>query len=158
MPGSDRRSWPPEGTPAARVVGGLFRSRNYVWDNDHRIVASYGVTWTQFLTLMALRSAGPDFVLSPTKLYDATQASSGGMTKMLHGLADKDYIRRVPNPEDKRSKLVQLTDTGADLAEEIVDRLIATNTELFGSILSDEECTTLAGLLQKLSKGLQDKK
>jgi hypothetical protein len=52
MSGSDRRSWPPEGTPAARVVGGLFRSRNFVWDNDHRIVATYGVTWTQFLTLM----------------------------------------------------------------------------------------------------------
>jgi DNA-binding MarR family transcriptional regulator len=105
-----------------------------------------------------LRAAGPDFVLSPTKLYNATQASSGGMTKMLHGLAGKGYIRRIPNPDDKRSKLVQLTDQGADLAEEIVDRLIATNTELFGSILTDEECITLAGLLQKLSKGLSEKK
>lgn len=106
-------NWQIHATPAAKVVGGLFRSRNYVWDNDHKVVVSFGLTWSQFMTLSALRSAGPDFVLSPTQLYDAAQTSSGGMTKMLHGLTEMGFVDRIGNADDKRCKLVRLTPTGA---------------------------------------------
>ncbi len=142
-------------TPAARVVGGLFRTRNYVWDNDHRVVAKYGLSWTQFLVLMYLRGSTPSLTLSPTQLYEATQSSSGGMTKMLHGLSADGYVDRIANPEDRRSSLVRLTNSGAEMAEKIVEKLIDTNTEMFGNILSDEECETLSELLRKLSAGLQ---
>ena len=151
-------NWPGTPTPTTRIVGGLFRSRNYVWDNDHRIVADYGLTWTQFVTLTALRSTEPDFTLSPTQLYDAAQASSGGITKMVHGLSDAGLVERIPNPEDKRSRLVRLTPKGAQLAEEVVAQLIVTNTELFSGILSQDEREQLADLLGKLSTGLQKKK
>ena len=155
---SDNRPWPTTNAPAARIVGGLFRSRNYVWDNDHRVVAAHGLTWTQFLTLSALRSAVPDHTLSPTQLYEATQASSGGITKMLHALSAAGYVERIDNPEDKRSTLVRITVSGAELVERVVEELIQVNTDLFGSILSEDECQQLAGLLRKLSTGLQQRK
>ncbi|MEM7270970.1 MAG: MarR family transcriptional regulator [Pseudomonadota bacterium] len=157
MSSSAEREWPVPRTPAARVVGGLFRSRNYVWDNDHRIVAEYGLSWTQFLVLMYLRGRAPHHVMSPTQLYEATQASSGGMTKALHALVAAGHIERTANPEDRRSRLVKLRPSGAQMAEVIVERLIDTNTEMFGDILSMEECETLAVLLAKLSAGLQER-
>ena len=137
---------------------GLFRSRNYIWDNDHRIVESFGVSWSQFLALSSLRGAAPDFTLSPTQLYTGAQVTSGGMTKMLHALKDAGLIERIENPEDGRSRLVRLTPEGAKLAEQIVDKLIETNKALIGGILTGGETEQLATLLAKLSKGLHDRK
>ena len=154
---SKSANWPTGVTPAAQIVVSLFRSRNFIWDNDHRIVGRFGVTWTQFLTLSALRAASPDHLLSPTALYDATQASSGGMTKMLHGLSDLGYIDRIENPDDKRSRLVKLTPSGAKLAEDIVSKLIETNTALIGEILDEEETIMLDKLMGKLTQGLNTK-
>ena len=149
-------NWPKERPAEARIVPVLFRSRNYIWDNDHRIVESYGVSWSQFLALSSLRSA-PEFTLSPTQLYTGAQVTSGGMTKMLHALADAGFIERADNPEDGRSRLVRLKPKGAKLAEQIVDKLIETNKYLIGGILSKDEAEQLASLLGKLSKGLQEK-
>lgn len=137
---------------------GLFRSRNYIWDNDHRIVENHGVTWSQFLALSSLKSAGPDRTLSPTELYMAAQVTSGGMTKMMHALSDAELIERVDNPQDGRSRLVRITPKGAKLAEQIVEELIATNKALISGILDTEESEELARLLNKLSAGLQSRK
>lgn len=155
MTTSDEPSWPKERPAEARIVPGLFRSRNYIWDNDHRIVENHGVSWSQFLALSSLRSAAPDYVLSPTQLYTAAQVTSGGMTKMMHGLTKAGLIERIDNPEDKRSRLVRLTPQGAILAEKIVEELVSENKDLIGGILSADEAEQLAYLLRKLSAGLQ---
>ena len=77
------------------------------------------------------------------------------MAKMLKGLAEKDLVERLPNPEDARSTLVRLTPKGADLVEEIIDQLVKTNTELFADILSEEDRSKLADLLERLSVALE---
>lgn len=154
----DGPTWPKERPAEARIIPGLFRSRNYIWDNDHRIVEGYGVTWSQFLALSSLRSTEPDFTLSPTQLYTSAQVTSGGMTKMMHGLTKAGLIERVDNPEDGRSRLVRLTPDGKDLAEVIVDALIQANKALIGGILTADEAEQLASLLRKLSLGLADRR
>ena len=154
----DGPSWPKERPAEARIVPGLFRSRNYIWDNDHRIVESYGVSWSQFLALSTLRSSEPDFTQSPTQLYTAAQVTSGGMTKMMHGLTNAGLIERIENSEDGRSRLVRLTPKGKGLAEDIVDALIQANKALIGGILEPDETEQLATLLRKLSLGLEARK
>lgn len=156
MSDTDHPRWPKERPAEARIVPGLFRSRNYIWDNDHRIVESHGVSWSQFLALASLRSAAPGYTLSPTQLYTGAQVTSGGMTKMLHALESAGFIERIENPEDGRSRLVRLTPKGADLAEVIVDKLIETNKALIGGILTTDEAEHLATLLAKLSRGLEE--
>lgn len=158
MSETDEPHWRKKPPPEARIVPGLFRSRNVIWDNDHRIVESHGVTWSQFLALSSLRSAEPDRTLSPTQLYTAAQVTSGGMTKMMHALSAAKLIERIDNPADGRSRLVRITPKGADLAERIVEDLIATNKALIGGILNPEEAEELARLLNKLSTGLQSRK
>lgn len=154
----DRPTWPKERPAEARIVPGLFRSRNFIWDNDHRIVESHGVSWSQFLALSTLRSREPDFTLSPTQLYTTAQVTSGGMTKMMHGLSKAGLIERIENPEDGRSRLVRLTAKGKNLAEKIVDALIQANKVLIGGILEPDETEQLASLLRKLSVGLEERK
>ena len=57
-----------------------------------------------------------------------------------------------------RSRLVQITQKGAALAEQIVEELIATNKTLIGGILDTGEAEELTRLLHKLSTGLQSRK
>ena len=138
-------------------MAGLFRSRNYVWNNDQKIAGKFGITWTQILLLRSHRPSNAEFTHSPTELYAATQASSSGTAKMLHGLQDAGLVDRLPNAKDARSTLVQLTDKGADLVEAIIDQLMEVNTDLFEGILEKPELERLAELLQKLSAGLEQR-
>ena len=158
MSSSKRRPWSVTPNTTTRIVAGLFRSRNYVWDSDSRVAARFGVSWTQFLVLRALRFTDADFTMTPTQLYAATQASSSGMAKMLKGLEDKGLVSRLANAEDARSRLVRLTPAGADLVEQIIDQLIETNTELFEDVLSNEDRSQLADLLERLSVALEARK
>lgn len=152
------RVWSVTPNTTTRIVAGLFRSRNYVWDSDSRVAAKFGVSWTQFLVLRALRFTNDDFTMSPTELYAATQASSSGMAKMLRGLTEKGLVERLANPDDARSTLVRLTSSGAGLVEDIVDELVATNTKLFKDVLADEDREQLADLLERLSRALEERK
>lgn len=152
------RSWSVTPNTATRIVAGLFRSRNFVWDSDSRVAADFGVSWTQFLVLRALRFSNDDFTMTPTELYAATQASSSGMAKMLRGLTEKGLVQRLANPNDARSTLVRLTSSGADLVEAIIDQLVVTNTRLFADVLSNEDAEQLADILQRLSQALEKRK
>ena len=158
MPKAKQRAWSITPNTTTRIVSGLFRSRNYVWDSDSKVAAQFGVSWTQFLVLRALRFTDEDFTMSPTELYAATQASSSGMAKMLKGLADKGLVDRLSNPNDARSRLVRLTVKGADLVEDIVDQLVQTNTELFADVLPEKDRVRLADLLERLSRSLEERK
>lgn len=158
MPKAKPRSWSITPNTTTRIVSGLFRSRNYVWDSDSKVAARFGVSWTQFLVLRALRITNDAFTMSPTELYAATQASSSGMAKMLSGLTEKGLVERLPNPEDARSSLVRLTSKGADLVEDIIDQLVETNTKLFADILPEKDRVQLADLLERLSRSLEERK
>lgn len=152
------RTWSVTPSTTTRIVAGLFRSRNFVWGSDSRVAADFGVSWTQFLVLRALRFTNDDFTMSPTELYSATQASSSGMAKMLRGLTEKGLVERLSNPDDARSTLVRLTSSGADLVEAIIDQLVVTNTKLFADVLSQEDREQLADLLERLSRALEQRK
>ena len=152
------RSWSVTPSTTTRIVAGLFRSRNFVWNSDSRVAAKFGVSWTQFLVLRALRFTNDDFIMSPTELYAATQASSSGMAKMLRGLTEKGLVERFANPDDARSTLVHLTSSGADLVEAIIDQLVVTNTKLFADVLSNEDREQLADLLEQLSNRREERK
>ncbi len=158
MPKAKPRHWSVTPNTTTRIVSGLFRSRNFVWDSDSKVAGQFGVSWTQFLVLRALRFTNETFTMSPTELYAATQASSSGMAKMLRGLTDKGLVERLPNPDDARSTLVRLTAKGADLVEEIIDKLVDTNTALFADVLPESDRIKLAELLERLSRALEERK
>ncbi|RXJ88049.1 MarR family winged helix-turn-helix transcriptional regulator [Arcobacter sp. CECT 8985] len=88
--------------------------------------------------------------LTPTDLYAATVFSSGGMTKILKKLEDKELISRCACPNDKRSLLVSLEKKGEDIILDCLEKLVLRREEFF-SILSDSEKQTLENILKKLT-------
>jgi DNA-binding MarR family transcriptional regulator len=113
------------------------------------VFARYGITWGEYLVLAALRRAGPPYRMNPTTLFNSVILSSGAMTNRLDGLEGMGLIRRLPDPNDRRGRLVELTAKGRDLVDKAVVEHLA-NEERMLSGLSAAERTKLADLLRKL--------
>jgi DNA-binding MarR family transcriptional regulator len=104
--------------------------------------------------LGALRFAGPQQQLSPTRLFKGLMLSSAGITSRLDRLERRGYVKRRRDPDDRRGVLVELTDAG----REVLDQAVSANTggekELLAGLTKQEQ-KALAGLLKKLLAGLE---
>ncbi len=74
------------------------------------------------------------FTMSPTSLYDVMLFSSGGMTKVLKKLESKSYIKRTDNAQDKRSKLVVLTQKGKEATQNALKDVVNLEDKYFSKL------------------------
>lgn len=88
-------------------------------------------------------------VLSPTQLYDLTIFSSGGMTKVLKRLQERELISRKEDPNDKRCMLVCLTQKGEDLIIKSLSEISKECSKYFEAFSEDEK-ELFATLLKKI--------
>jgi DNA-binding MarR family transcriptional regulator len=65
-----------------------------------------------FSALAALSAAGP---LRPGDLAVREGVAAPTMTRIVAGLEESGYVRRAPDPQDRRAVLVDLTDAGTAL-------------------------------------------
>lgn len=113
------------------------------------VFARYGISWGEYLVLAALRRAGPPYRMNPTTLFNSMILSSGAMTNRLDRLEEMSLIRRLPDPNDRRGRLVELTTKGRELVDKAVVEHLA-NEERMLRGLSASERSRLAELLRKL--------
>jgi DNA-binding MarR family transcriptional regulator len=114
-----------------------------------RVFAPYGVTFGEYLVLAALRRAGPPYRMNPTKLFNSVILSSGAMTNRLDGLEEMGLVERLPDPTDRRGRLVGLTDKGRELVDSAVADHLENEQGLLAALDAGER-EQLAGLLRKL--------
>ena len=114
-------------------------------------MAGCGLSMARTKVLRRLREQGPtrqnvlaaDFALSPHSITD-----------IVHGLERLGLAERLPDPVDRRAKLVAITDAGQsalDVANATWERLL---TQIFGS-LSQPDRETLLRLLGSLDEAAQ---
>jgi DNA-binding MarR family transcriptional regulator len=113
------------------------------------VFARHGLTWGEYLVLATLRRAGPPYRMNPTDLYGSVILSSGGMTKRLDGLERSGFVERLPDPTDRRGRLVALTTKGREVVDLAVVDHLANEQQLLGA-LSAGERQELTDLLRKL--------
>ena len=70
------------------------------------------INHTQYAALKRLAQCGP---LAPGELAQALGHDAGAMTRVLDGLEEKGYVRRAPNPDDRRCVRVIPTEAGTAL-------------------------------------------
>lgn len=133
------------------ISASLFFLKNKMYDEGNEILSNvYNMNQTHLDVLATLYYLGDEqYTLSPTELYERMLFSSGGMTKVLKQLEEKEYIQRIENSEDKRSKLVQLSPLG----EKITIKALGDVLELedtYYSKLNKEEQKNLQALLEKM--------
>jgi DNA-binding MarR family transcriptional regulator len=122
-------------------------------DHMNPLFAEAGLQSGEFDVLATLRRSGEPYMLSPTQLYEAAMISSGGMTNRLDRLERAGLVERLPDPNDRRGKLIALTESGKHVIDETIGRHVA-NEERLLSVLTPAEQEKLSALLKKLIAGL----
>ena len=114
-----------------------------------KVFAPYGVSFGEYLVLAALRRAGPPYRMNPTSLFNSVVLSSGAMTNRLDRLEEIGLVERLPDPTDRRGRLVGLTDRGRKLVDSAAVDHLANEERLLGALDAGER-KELAALLRKL--------
>ncbi|MDZ5452662.1 MULTISPECIES: MarR family winged helix-turn-helix transcriptional regulator [Labrys] len=128
-------------------------SERVLRDHMNPLFAAAGLQPGEFDVLATLRRSGEPYMLSPTRLYEAAMISSGGMTNRLDRLEHAGLVERRPDPNDRRGKLIALTEAGKAVIDETIARHVA-NEERLLSVLTQAEQESLNGLLRKLITAL----
>jgi len=128
----------------------FFILHKKIYEGGNEILTNnYNLNQTELDVLANLYYlGGDDFSLTPTELYEQMLFSSGGMTKVLKKLEEKKLIRRVENPNDKRSKLVQITKEGKNITSNSLKEILSYEETMFSN-LDKKERVILKDLLLK---------
>jgi DNA-binding MarR family transcriptional regulator len=105
---------------AMATIGRLLRLGELLEQVVGERAARYGLRRPEGDVVFTLRRAGAPHRLSPSQLSASLLVSSGTLTSRLDKLEKLGLIERVPNPEDRRSVEVQLTERGVAVADEAV--------------------------------------
>jgi DNA-binding MarR family transcriptional regulator len=130
------------------IVGRISRLSLVVDRELEPVFAQFGLNHWSFDMLATLRRSGAPYQLSPTELFRSMMVTSGTMTNRIDRLTEKDLVRRIPDPEDRRAILVELTDQGRKLIDSALASHVSNEERLLQS-LSPEEQSNLAALLGK---------
>jgi DNA-binding MarR family transcriptional regulator len=127
-------------------IGGINRRINRMLDET---LAEVGLDHGEYKVLSYLSQSGPPFRSTPGRLAKRMELSSGAMTNRLDRLEEADLVRRLPDPEDRRSVVVELTDHGRETIQKMVGAQ-AQKESLMAMSLSAREQKQLNGLLRKV--------
>ena len=127
-------------------MGGLSRR---IRRSLNAVIAEHGLTYQEWDVLGALRQAGPPFRRSAGSLAKRTDLSSGAMTNRLDRLEKAELVRRLPDPDDRRGVLVELTKAGEKKWLETA-QVQAAYENLIGAALNKREKEQLNSLLRRL--------
>jgi DNA-binding MarR family transcriptional regulator len=137
-----------------QVTARISRIGQHIARRQEDTFARFGLNRGEVGVLGALRFAGPKQQLSPTRLFKGLMLSSAGITSRLDRLERRGYVKRRPDPEDRRGVLVELTDAGRAVLDQAVSANAVPEKGLLANLTRQEQ-KTLAGLLKKLLVGLE---
>ena len=134
--------------PLRRPTATLLRAAEALWDElDRRIAGTFGVNQNVALTLAVLD--GAQRPLTPSQVSERILIASATMTSTLDNLERRGSIRRTPNPDDRRSLLIEITAEGRATADQMLPGLHAVERRML-SVLSEGERAQLLDLLARI--------
>jgi DNA-binding MarR family transcriptional regulator len=114
---------------------------------DRRIVATFGISQPAATALAVIDGAGTP--LTPSQVSDRVLAASATMTATLDLLERRGWIRRGPNPADRRSVLIEITPQGRATADQLLPGIRTIERSIL-SALTPGERAHLLDLLAKI--------
>jgi DNA-binding MarR family transcriptional regulator len=139
---------------AMGLIGRINRISALTQRELERVFGEYGLTGADFDVLATLRRSGAPYRLTPGDLSRSMMISTGGMTKRLDRLEASGLIRRDPDPLDRRSTLIALTDEGRALIDEAVEAHVRNEERLLADLPAAKR-EQLVALLRDLLLALE---
>ncbi len=137
---------------ATEAVMNTIRTADLLFDRIGRLLRPLGVSAAGGLVLGLLRDDG---ALPPSELGQRLIVTRATVTGVVDSLERRGYVRRTPNPADRRSLLVELTPDGRRVVQE-VRTLIHRNERSWMSPLSDDDLRAYIELHHRIQEGVGD--
>jgi DNA-binding MarR family transcriptional regulator len=142
-----RRERPDLDCTPMEVIGRITRVSALIQRELERVFALHGLTGGDFDVLATLRRS--EAPLTPGDLSHSTMVTTGGMTKRLDRLEALGLVRRKPDPNDRRGRLIALTDEGRALMDRAVEAHLGNEERLLEG-LPPAKREQLVALLREL--------
>src|SRR3954453_11722173 len=110
----------------------------------------------EYRMLLRLATRTDDRKMSAGRLSQMLMLSSGAMTNRLDRMEKAGLVRRVPDPDDRRGVLVEMTDKGEKVLDQAVLSSAKEDAQMV-SALSAKEKTQLNQLLRKILEELESR-
>ncbi|MBM3679697.1 MAG: MarR family transcriptional regulator [Actinobacteria bacterium] len=137
------------------VVDRLFSLRRHLQRSMDATLAGLGLTWEDFKVLSTL-GISPSRRRSAGELARKLEITSGSMTNRIDRLEAAGLVRRVPNPDDRRGVLVELTSEGLAAWQRSVEVQAGREQEIATAALERDELEQLNGYLRRLMLVFED--
>lgn len=129
----------------SRVINTLRRENN-------KLILKHDLTLGQFAVMEALYSKGR---LSTGEVMEKILSTSGNIPVIVKNLEKDGFITREQDESDKRRFILDLTDKGKDLMDEIVPENLKFMDELI-SLWDDDEKEELIILMNKFRRKYEE--
>ena len=114
---------------------------------DRRVRLTLDIPQAAATALAVIDGAGAP--LTPSQVADRILIPSATVTATLDLLERRGWIRRAPNPDDRRSTLVEITPDGRAVADQVLPGIRTLEKSVL-SALTPEERVQLLDLLAKI--------
>mgnify|MGYP002524090206 FL=1 len=130
----------------------------FIYHYVEELISSYGsyyesnlkdndLTLKEFSVLLRIRFQG---VATQHDLVELFKVSGAYIAKLLRKFEDHGYIARKEDPENRRKKLVKMTDEGIKKTDELIEIIQNWEDKVTASI-SEDEIKTLKEILFKIT-------
>jgi MarR family transcriptional regulator, organic hydroperoxide resistance regulator len=137
-------------TDLRRLFSDIIRFEIEIWNAvDARLRSEFGLPLTHFEPMSVIAR------LPGCRVYDiATELgiTTGGTSKLVDRIEASGYCRRLPNPADRRSSLLELTPEGRRVLEEAGGAFDEELQRLLGSAVPERTLRQFAATLTRLRR------
>lgn len=134
-------------------IGGI--NRRIKWMHEETL-DQLDLTMSDWHVLTSLHWAGEPYRRKAGELARHAELTSGAMTSRLDALETKGLVRRLADPVDRRSVLVELTDEGREKHEQGLG-IQGAKEALLADSLTEREKEQLNSLLRRVMLTLEDR-
>lgn len=151
------RRFPDLDPSACEVYLHLLRAGDEAFRSCGEPLEAHGISAGRFTVLMLLlrkRDDAAGGLLTPAELADRAGVTRATMTGLIDTMERDGFVRREPDPHDRRMTPVTLTPAG----EAFLERVVPAYFQRMGALvthLDEHERRTLVGLLAKLVRGAE---
>src|SRR5699024_9845390 len=115
-------------------------------------LAQHGMSPHYYRALAAIAHAPDDGEVAGLKLREIAERlriAPRSATEVIDGLEERELVKRVPHPKDRRARLVVITEEGRALHKELRAQRQRSSDEFF-AVLNEADRRELSRLLGKL--------
>ena len=117
---------------------------------DRRIRLTFDMPQAAATALAVIDGAGEP--LTPSQVGDRVLIASATMTATLDLLERRGWIRRIPNPADRRSILIEITPAGRATTDQLLPGIRALERGILSALTPDERAQLLDMLAKVLTR------